>query len=330
MTSQALTRRDLARLSLALSVAPLASSALAQSFPSKPVKIITSLPAGSGSDSALRVIGEIVGKRWQQPVVVENKPGGSGLVAITAFKQAGGDPYVFLQLDNYQVTTLPHLFSKLPYDPKTDLEPICPLSKNYFFVVVSVNSPIKTLDDLVAAARKSPGKITYASGGNGSALHLGALLLQAQKGLEMVQVPFKESTQAGIAVATQEVDWFLASAASAGALEKAGRLRFVVLAAPQRAEGYPQVPATAEQPTNKGYEVKGWTGLFAPRGTDAATRERIASDVALATAIPEVTERYKTFGYERFDLNPQQFSQVIAAETLSWGEVIRKNRIKLD
>jgi len=330
MTSTSLSRRALVQ---ALSGSALMASlppVMAQEFPAKPVKFITALPPGSGSDATLRVIGEIISKRWQQPVIIENRPGANGLVAISAFKQAGGDPYVFLQLDNYQVTTLPHLFNKLPYDPKTDLEPICPLSRNYFFVVVSANSPYKTLDDIVAAARKSPGRITYASAGNGSFGHLGGLLLQVQKGIEMLQVPFKDSTLAYSAVSTQEVDWALGSAASAGALEKGGRLRFIVLAAPSRAAGYPNIPATAETPSTKGFEIQGWTGLFGPRGTPAAVRDRINADVTLATGMTEVADRFRVFGYERFEASPQTFAQVIATESQAWGEIIQKNKLKLD
>ncbi len=330
MTLDSTTRRALLK---AAAAAPLLSwwpLALAQAFPSRSVRIITAFGAGSGPDTALRVVGRGLEKAWKQPVVIENKPGGSGFIAYDAFRQSAADGHVLIQLDSNHLTTHPHVFSKLPYDPQKDLEPVRPLFRNYFFVVVAATSPIRTLDDLVAAARKAPGKINYGSWGNGSPGHLGALLLQSQMSLEMVHVPFKGMAQLYSEVGTQDVDWALGSAASAGPIEKAGHVRFIAVAAPLRMDTHPQAPATGESASTRGYEVRAWTGLFAPRGTPLALRERIANDIAQVLATPEAVERWRGLGYLQFDADPKAFAQAIAAEARSWAGVIRAFGLKLD
>jgi tripartite-type tricarboxylate transporter receptor subunit TctC len=301
-----------------------------QDFPVRPVRLITPFAAGSGPDVALRVVAERLARKWRQPVVVDNKPGGNGFIAIAALRQASPDGHELVQLDSNHLTTHPHTFSKLPYDPQKDLEPVRPLFRNNFFVVVAKDSPYKTLGDIVAAARARPGQVTYGSWFNGSPGHLGALRLQKMQGIEMLHVPYKEMTQLYAAVSTREVDWALGSAASAGALEKAGKLRFIATAGSKRSKSYPDVPSVDEAPGTKGYEVASWTGLFAPKGTPRTVREKISADIKEALAAPEVIERYNGFGYEPFDASPDAFSEVIRQETKGWGDIVRAANLKLD
>jgi tripartite-type tricarboxylate transporter receptor subunit TctC len=294
------------------------------------VRILTAFPAGSGPDVALRVVAERLGKQWGQPVVVENRAGGNGFIAINALKQSAPDGHDLIQLDSNHLTTHPHTFGKLPYDPQKDLEPVRPLFRNGFFVVVSKDSPYRTLEDIVAAAKAQPGKITYGSWFNGSPGHLGALRLQKIKGIEMLHVPYKEMTQLYSAVAMQDVHWALGSAASAGPLEKAGKVKFLAVAGPNRSKAHPDVPSVDESPATKGYEVAAWTGLFAPKGTPKAVREKISADVLEALKSPEVVERYRALDYELFDAGPDAYAQAIARETGNWAEVIKAADLKLD
>jgi 3-(3-hydroxy-phenyl)propionate hydroxylase len=299
-------------------------------FPSKPVRLITPFAAGSGPDVALRVAAERLSRKWSQPVIVDNKPGGNGFIAIAALRQGAPDGHELVQLDSNHLTTHPHTFGKLPYDPQKDLEPVRPLFRNNFFVTVAKDSPYKTLDDIVAAARAQPGQVTYGSWFNGSPGHLGALRLQKLKKIEMLHVPYKEMNQLYTAVATREVSWALGSAASAGALEKAGKLRFIAIAGPQRSRAYPDVPSVDETPSTKGYEVASWTGLFAPKGTPQALREKISADLKEALAAPEVQARYRGFDYEAFDAGPDAFAELIRRETAGWGDIIKAANLKLD
>lgn len=304
--------------------------ARAQDFPMRPVRVVTAFPAGSGPDAALRLVADGLSRLWKQQVLVDNKPGGAGFIAIDAFRSAPPDGHTMVQLDSNHLTTHPHVYRKLPYDPQRDLEPVRGIMRNYFFIAVSTQSPYQTLEDLVAAAGKAPGRMNYGSWFMGSPGHLGALLLQSQRDIEMTHVPYKEMSQLYAAVANREVDWAAASAGSAGPLVKAGRLRFLALAGPQRLEVYPQVPATAEMPTSRSFEVSSWTGLFAPRGTPLALRARIAADMARVLASPEAIERFREWGYSPFDVTTDGYAQLIVRETASWAGVIRQAGLKLD
>lgn len=323
---------SLQRLSLValLALADTGQSHAQAVFPAHAVHIITPFAAGSGPDVALRIVAEKLARKWQQPVLVENKPGGNGFIAIAALLQAAPDGHELVQLDSNHLTTHPHTFGKLPYDARKDLAPVRPLFRNNFFVAVASDSPYQTLADIIAAARARPGQVTYGSWFNGSPGHLGALRLQKMQAIEMLHVPYKDMGQLYAAVATREIDWALGSSASAGALEKAGKLRFLANAAARRAPSHPQVPATDELPATKGYEVAAWTGLFAPKGTPKALREKISADLKEALAAPDLLLRYRDFGYESFDADPDSFAEAIRKETADWQEIIKAVHLKLD
>ena len=278
----------------------------------------------------MRVVAERLSKKWGQPVIVDNRPGGNGVIAIGALKQAAPDGYDLIQLDSNHLTMHPHTFRKLPYDAQTDLEPIRPLFRNNFFVVVSSESPFKSVDDIVAAAKAKPGQVTYGSWFTGSPGHLGALRLQKLKGIDMLHVPYKEMSQLYAATSVQEVQWSLGSAASAGPLEKAGKVKFLAIAGPKRSKAYRDVPSVDESATTKGYEVASWTGLFAPKGTPKALREKISADIKEVVASPEVAERFRGFDYEAFDAGPDEFAKVIRDETKTWADIIKTANLKLD
>jgi tripartite-type tricarboxylate transporter receptor subunit TctC len=332
-----LTRRDTLKAAASLGAGALLGPwatrlALAQDkeFPSRTVKLITPFPPGSGPDAALRLVAEQLGKRWNQAVVVDNKAGGNGFIAVSEFKRANNDGHELLQLDNTHCTTHPHTFAHLPYHVEQDFTPLRMILRTQFFVAVGADSPFRTLDDIVAAARARPERVTYGSWFVGSPGHLGALRLQALTGVQMTHVPFRDFGQLYGAVATREVEWALGSAASAGALERAGKLRFIALAGPARDPLYPQVPATAESPTLKGFEVAGWTGLFAHARVAPEVRDRLSADIAAALAAPEVMERYRSLGYESPDIATTAFADLIRRETFSWSDTIRVAHLRLD
>lgn len=308
----------------------LMQAASAQTFPTKPVKIYTPFSAGSGPDAALRVIAEKLSKKWGQPVIIDNRPGGNGFIAMGAFKQTMPGGHDLVALDTNHIATHPHTFRKLPYDPQRDLEPIRPILRTGFFVVVGKDSPFQTLDDVIKAAKASPEAVSYGSWFVGSPGHLGALMLESKKGLRMLHVPFKDMGQLYTAVATQQVQWALGSVASAGGMEKAGRVRFISFGGPQRSPLYPSVPTTAESPSTKGYEINAWVGLFAPRGTPKAVRDKISADVAEAMASPDLVERYRALGYENMNLGPEQFASLIQIETQAWKKTIENAKLRLD
>lgn len=308
----------------------MASPSFAQAFPTKPVRIISSFPTGSGPDAGLRIVADQLSKKWKQPVVIDNRPGGNGFIAINALRQAPPDGYELLQIDMAHVVTHPYTFSKLPYDPRADLALIRPLFQNEFFVAVSANSPYKSVDDIVAAARANPGELTYGSWFNGSPGHLGALRLEAATGVKMLHVPFREMSQLYSNVANGEVQWALGSAASAGALEKAGKLRFLATSGTKRSAVYPNLPMANQAAGASVFSLMSWTGLAAPRGTPTALREKISADVLEVLRSPEVQERFRVMGYDMLDLGPDAFAQFVESERDVWSKIIAAANLKLD
>lgn len=326
-------RRDvLKHMALAATALPplLGSDAIAQAYPSKPVRIVTPFPAGSGPDAAMRVVGDQLARRWGQPVIVDNRPGGNGFVAIAAFKTAPADQHTLLLLDSNHTTTHPHTFARLPYDVGRDFQPIGMILRTQFFVAVAPDSSFKTLEDIVSAAKAKPDAVTYGSWFIGSPGHIGALRLQTLRNIGMRHVPYRDFGQLYAAVSTKEVDWALASIASAGALERSGRLRFIAVAAPGRDPLYPSVPATAESVDLRDFRVSAWAGLFAAQSIPAAITDRLSTDLREVLERPEVVERYRTFGYESPKPSPAEYTQLIQRETLEWGQVIRTANLKLD
>ncbi|CAN7500405.1 Bug family tripartite tricarboxylate transporter substrate binding protein [Polaromonas sp. LjRoot131] len=321
------------RPGLALAAALLAAitaTAHAQDFPSKPVRVVTPFPAGSGPEVALRLVADKLSKIWGKPVVVDNRPGASGFIAIEAIKRAAPDGHELLQMDNAQMAAQPFLFKKLPYELLRDFEPVTPILRNYFFVTVPVGSRYKTMADLGVAAKAGPGQVNYGSWFVGSPGHIGAAMLETATGTKMTHVPYKEMSQLYVAVGNQEVDWAFGSAASAGAMQRAGRTRYLAVAAPKRVAGFPDVPTVAESGGPAGFELSAWTALLAPKGTPKAVVEKIQKDVAAVLAEPDLKDKYAAMYYEPYFLNTEQFFQQLRNDSQRYGETLKRLNISLD
>jgi tripartite-type tricarboxylate transporter receptor subunit TctC len=317
-------------LAMFISTGVFSATLHAQSFPTRPVRIITPFPAGSGPEVSLRLVAEKLSRQWGQPVVVENRPGGNGFIAIDTFKRGATDGHDLIQLDSVHLSAYPHLFKKLPYDPEKDFEPILPLFKTYFFFAVAADSPYKTLPDLIAAAKAAPGKLNYGSWSIGNPVHLGSALFESVTGTRMVHVPYKETSQLYTDVASGELAFALGTSATTSALYIAGKLRFLAVAAPKRIAAFPDVPTVGEAGGPAGFEVIGWTMLAAPKGVPVAITEKIQRDVEKALAEQDIKDRYRAFGYEVFPLSRGQFAQFIRAESVRFGDVIRRANVAIE
>jgi tripartite-type tricarboxylate transporter receptor subunit TctC len=304
--------------------------AAAQQWPTKPVRIITPFPVGGGPDGVARLVADKLSRNWGQPVIVENKPGGNGFIAIDAFKRGAKDGHDLIQLDNVHLAAYPSLFKKLPYDVDKDFDPILPLFKTYFFFTVANNSPYKKINDLIADAKAHPGKLNYGSWSVGNPVHLGSELFETVTGTEMEHVIYKETTQLYTSVATNELAFALGTSATAGPLYRGGKLRFLAVAAPKRIAGYPDVPTVAEAGGPANFEVSGWNAIGAPKGLPAAVTDKIKRDIEKALAEPDVKEKFVSFGYEPFIQTREQFPQYIAGESKRFAEVIKKANVSLD
>ncbi len=307
-----------------------ASAQQASGFPTRPVRIINPFPVGGGPDGTARLVADRLQRAWGQPVVVDNKPGGNGFIAIDAFKRGAKDGTDLIQLDNVHLAAYPALFKKLPYDAKADFDPLLPLFRTYFFVTVAANSPYHSMGELIADAKAHPGKLNYGSWSVGNPVHLGSALLESMTGTQMQHVVYKETSQLYTAVANNELAFALGTSGTAGPLYRAGKIRLLAVAAPRRVAGFADVPTVAESGGPAGFEVIGWNAIAVPPGLPKATTDKIRRDIEAALASPEVLEKFASFGYEPFPQTREQFDQFIQSESKRFGDVIRKANITLD
>jgi tripartite-type tricarboxylate transporter receptor subunit TctC len=321
------TRRLALGLGLALAFA---SASQAQTFPTKPVRILTPFPVGSGPEGVARLVADKLSREWGQPVTVENRPGGNGFIAIDAFKRGATDGHDLIQLDSVHLTAYPHLFKRLPYDARKDFDPLVPLFKTYFFVTTAANGKYAKLPDLLAAAKAQPGKLNYGSWSVGNPVHLGTALLEAETGTQMTHVIFKETSQLYTAVAAGELDFALGTSATAGPLYRSGKLKFLAVAAPRRVPAYADVPTFAEAGGPANFEVSGWTTIAVPAGVPKAVAERVQRSLEKVLAEPEVKEKFLALGYEPFPATREQFARYIETESRQQAEIVRKTKASLD
>lgn len=303
----------------------------AQQWPTKQVRIITPFPVGAGPEGVVRLVADKLSRKWGQPVIVENRPGGNGFIAINAFKTGATDGHDLVHLDNVHISAYPHLFKKLPYDAAKDFDVLVPLFRTYFFITTSVNSKYKTMGDLVADAKASPGKLNYGSWSVGNPVHLGSALLEMQAGVDMQHVVYKETTQLYTGVANGELAFAIGTNATAGPLYRAGKLKYLAVAAPKRLSGtFKDVPTVAESGGPKDFEVTGWTAIAAPRNLPRPLQDRIRADIAQALAEPDVKEKFASFSYEPFPVTPEQFAQFQQAASARFASIIRRTGAQLD
>jgi tripartite-type tricarboxylate transporter receptor subunit TctC len=313
----------------ALAAAVFACPALAQQYPTKPVKIITPFPSGSGPDSVLRIVGDKLTKAWGQQVLVENRPGGNGFIGIEAAKKGAPDGYTLLEAEDAHFALQPYLYKNIPYSVK-DFEPVATLFRTYFFVVVPANSPFKNMTDLIGAAKAKRGELTYGSWSVGSPGHVGAAMLEAATGTQMTHVPFKEMTQLFAAVGNNDVAWSFGSAASSGPMYRSKKVRYIAVAAPKRVAGFEDVPTVGEAGGPANFEVKAWVAIFTPKGTPQPIIARINESIGKVLSEPDVRERFAGFGFEPFVSSSSDIAKLLEADSKTFGDIVKRAKISVD
>jgi len=315
-------------LALALAgVALAAPTARAQAWPDKPVRILVPAPAGSSLDVLARAIGEKLKDKFGQPVVVDNKPAAGGTVATAETARAPADGSVILLGFNGPLATGP-LIQKAPYDVQKDLAPVIITSSQPNVLAVNAELPIKTLPELVAWAKANPGKLNYASVGNGSSSHLNAELLKSMAGIDAVHVPFNGSPPAVLSTVQGETQMIFAVMQPLQAQIQAGKLRPIAVTTPKRFPLLPDLPAIAE--TYPGFEALAWNGLVVPAGTPPAIVQKINAEVGAILKDPEIVKKMNGFGFDLVGGTPADFGALIKGEAERWTPVVRKLGIKVD
>jgi tripartite-type tricarboxylate transporter receptor subunit TctC len=315
---------------LLLALALSAAARAADEFPSKPVTLITAFAPGSGPDAVLRLVAEKLGKTWNQRVLVDNKPGGAGFIAIEAAKRAAPDGYTLLQLDSEHLSALPYLYKSRGFETLKTFEPVAALFRTPFLVAVGSDSKFKSMADLMAAAKARPGEVTFGSWGVGSPGHLGAEQLESMSELNMQHVPFREVSQLYMSVGSSDVAWSFGSIPSSQGAFKAGKLRYIAVAAPKRLSQMPEVPTVAESGGPAGLEVNSFVVLVAPRGLPAAVRDKINADVQKALAEPDIKARYETFAFENIGWAPAEIEKQAGLKARVYSALVQRKNISLE
>jgi len=300
----------------------------AQTFPSKPVRFLTPFPPGAGPEVLLRAVADKLQKRWGQPVLIENRPGANGFIAIDAFRRGATDGHDLIQLDGMSLAAYPHLFKKLPYDPVKDFDALMPMLRATFFFVVASDSKYKSVGDIVAAAKARPGKLNFGSWSVGNPVHLGTTMMMTMTDTQMEHIIYKDANIMYTAAATNELDFTMGTLAALKTF--AGRIKPIAVAAAQRYPGAPDVPTVAESGGPPGLDISGWILIAAPKGLPPAVAEKIKRDIEAALAEPDLKPLFNASGFDPFRATRSQFDAFIAAESAKYADVIKKNKISVD
>ena len=274
-----------------------------------------------------RVLATRLGDKLGTSVIVDNRAGASGTIGASFVARAAADGYTMLY-DATPHSINPHLFRKMPYE-KDALQPLSLVLLASNVLIVKADSPYKNVNELVAQARKEPGRLNFASGGSGTVQRLAAELLRQQLKLDMVHVPYKSGGPAIADVMGGQVDFMFGTVAATSPLVAGGKLRALAVSSPQRAAALPDVPTVAET-VAPGYEAYEWNGMFLPAGTPAAIAQRLSDAVMAVLKEDEVKKRLIDLGAQPIGSSPADFTSFLQKEDTKWGEVVRKGNIQLD
>lgn len=299
-------------------------------FPNKPVTLFTAFAPGSGPDATLRLVADKLGKLWNQRVTVENRPGGGGFIAMEAARRTAADGYTLLQLDSDHLGAVPHLYKQRGAAAVGAFEPVASIFRTTFLVAVGTDSKWKTMTDLIAAAKAEPGRVNYGSWGVGSPGHLGAELLEDLTGIRMQHVPFREVSQLYPAVGSGDVGWSLGTLPSSSGAYKAGKLRYIAVAATKRLPQMPDVPTAQEAGAPAGFDVNAFVVLVAPKGLPAPVRAKINADMGRVLADPEIRARFDTFAFEPISWSPEEIARAAEAKSRLYEGLVKKANISLE
>lgn len=314
---------------LAVALAPRLATAQTAAFPSKPVRLVVPFTPGGSTDILARAIGHKLGETWNQPVVIENKPGAGGNIGVEYVAKSPADGYTLVMGHIGTFAANPALYRRLPYDPIRDFAPITLVARVPNVLVVGPAVPAKTFGEFVAYAKANPGKVFYGSGGNGSAAHLATEYFRMRTGLDLQHVPYKGTGPALADLLSGQIGVVLTGAPPLMAHLKSGKLRALAVASPQRLAVLPDVPTIAES-GYPGFSAVQWYGLFAPAATPRELVARLNRDAVAALLDPLVSERLASEGAEPVGDTPEEFGAFVKAEIELWGKVIRESGAKVD
>jgi tripartite-type tricarboxylate transporter receptor subunit TctC len=307
---------------------PLAADAPA-AFPAKPIRLVVPFPPGGSTDIIARVIGQKLSESLGQQVIVENKPGAGGNIGVESVAKAPADGYTLVMGHVGTFGSNPALYKKLPYDPVKDFAPVTLIAMVPNLLVVQPSLPIRTTQELIAAARAKPGQLTYGSGGNGSAAHLAAEYFKLRAGVDIQHIPYKGTMPALTDLLSGQISMQITGAPPLMPYIKSGKVRVLATASPQRLKILPDVPTIAESGV-PGYAATQWYGILAPAATPKPVVDKLNVEIVNAINRPDVRARLEAEGAEPVGNTPAEFAAFIKSELALWAKVVKESGATID
>ena len=306
-----------------------ATLSFAQGYPSKPLRLITPVSAGSAVDTVARVVGQKLSDSWGQQVVIDNRIGANGIIGTEAAAKSPADGYTLYLGNDAMLATNPNLYTKLPYDPIRDFAPITLAAWIPLVLVVHSSLPVKSVQELIAFAKAHPGELNYASSGNGSPQHLPMEMLKAATGIRVVHVPYKGLIPALNDVVGGQVPMMFAGMSGALPHIQSGRLRALAVGGVKRSPALPAVPTVAQAGV-AGLSYAAWTGFLVPAGTPKEIIVRLHAEITRILALPDVRDKLTGLGFELVGGTPDEFGALIRSDIARVGKVLKQAEIRAE
>ena len=304
-----------------------AGAAIAQQYPTKPIRIVVPFAPGGPNDILARIIGQKLTEAWGQPAIVENRPGGGTIIGTELVAKSPPDGYALLMVSTSH-TTNPTLLRKLPYDPLRDLEPVILVASSPNVVIAHPSLPAKSVKELIAVARSRPEQVAYGSGGNGTSTHLAGAMLALMGGVKMIHVPYRGGGPATIDLLGGQTTWMVGTILPSMPHIRSGRLRALAVTGAKRSPALPDVPPVAD--TLPGFEASSWYGVSAPGGTPKDVVAKLNQEIARRLNTPDIRERIAGEGTEIVAGSPEEFGSFYRSEIEKWAKVIKAAGIRLE
>lgn len=323
-------RLALAALLVASVAAPTAfAQPAASNWPSKPVRLVVTFPPGGSSDAAARLVAPRLAERLGQPVVVENRPGAGGGIGLDHVAKSPADGYTIVLASAGGLTANPSLYKQLSYDPQKDLAPITLFGTSPFVLIAHPSLPANTVGEVLKIAKSQPGKLSYGSGGNGTAMHLSGELIKSMGQARIVHIPYRGSGPALNAVMAGDTQLAIADVTTVGGHLKSGRVKVLGVLSKDRSPLVPDLP-TLDESGLKGFESNGWFAILAPAATPAPVLQRLNTEITGILRSQDIRERFAAAGLEPLPSTADELAALIRSESQKWARVIRESGATVD
>ena len=323
------SRRAIGTALLAIAAGPaLCLSAAAQSWPTKPVKIVVNFPPGGAADQIARAVGVPLGEALGQPVVVENRGGANGNLGGDMVAKSPADGYTLLMSSGGMVSVNPHIYARMPFDPTKDLVPVASAARVLVFLVTKPNFPANNIQEFLAHVKANPGRFSYGSAGNGSSPHLAGEMMKSQAGLFAVHVPYRGAAPALQDVLAGQLDYYFDPGIGLGQV-RAGKLKLLAVGSMKRSPLFPNVP-TLDEAGLKGFDADSVFGFYAPAGTPTDVVNRLNREINRILGTQALKDRIQNLGGEALPMTPAEFATRAANDSQRFGAIIRERKISGD